>query len=145
MVKEFAIKYKYYIIGFILFLMVLGLVWYYASKYGKNSVAPPIPGDNPNDPLTTEERTQIASLAERLQSDINGIVNPLFRDWAVYNELATSSNRVFVGTYNQYKVLTNRSLKADMQGESYWLDQMPGAQSDIIQLIMDRFAGQKLP
>lgn len=123
----------------IIAVIIVVVVYLYGKKAGKDSTAPDIPGDNPNSPLTETERTKINSITDRLINDIYGFSNAAFRDWPSYQELATSSDRIFVGVWNLYRQKKEVSLKADMQGESYWIDQNPIAETDIIQLIYDRF------
>jgi hypothetical protein len=120
-------------------VIIVVVVYLVGKKAGVNATAPAIPGDNPNNPLTEAERIKINSITDALIADIYSWSNAAFRNWNVYQDLATSSDRVFVGVWNLYKSKKNVSLKTDMQGESYWIDQNPLSETDIIQLIFNRF------
>ncbi|MCW5907311.1 MAG: hypothetical protein KIS94_05595 [Chitinophagales bacterium] len=137
--KDFFAKNWVVIMVVVVVIILLVVTYFYAIQKGKDSTAPAIPGDNPGNPLTDAEKTKVKSITDRLIADIYGLTNPLFRDWPAYNELATSSDKIFVAVCNLYKKEKNVSLKTDMQGESYWLDQAPWGTTDIIQLIFDRF------
>lgn len=143
--KELFKKHYILITVIIIIIVLLVVVFFAGKKYGENSTAPEIPGDNPNNPLTDQEKAAVKSIGDRLQEDIYDWDGGAFRDWDAYNELATASDKIFVAVYNYYKGLTGVSLKVDMQGESYWIDQNPLSQTNIIQLIFNRFAGLKLP
>lgn len=139
--KDFLKAYWKQIAAVLVFIIIIIAVYLYAKKQGANSVAPAIPGDDPNQPLTDAEKAKAKSIGDRLNDDINDWDGGAFRDWDAYNELATSSDRVFVATCNYYKAEYNVGLKQDMQGESYWLDQAPLVNNtDPIQLIYQRMA-----
>lgn len=126
----------------LLILVAIGVVIYFVYRSGKssgvNSVAPDIPGDSTVNPLTNEEKTKILSLVNRLHDDINGITSVAYRDWDTYTEFANSTDRVFVGVFNLYQSKYNVSLKTDMQGESYWIDQNPFTSQSPIETIFNR-------
>lgn len=123
----------------VVFIITLIAVYLYAKKQGANTVAPAIPGDNPNNPLTDAERAKAKSISDRIRADIMDWDGGAFRDWDSYNELATASDRVFFAVINLYQSEYGITLKQDMQDESYWIDQVPliGG-TDIIQLIYNR-------
>lgn len=135
-----TIKKNWIIVAATIVIIILLVVVYFVGKGdGKDTAAPDIPGDNPNDPLTDQEKVKILSIVERLHTDIYDW-NPAYRDWPAYNELVASSNKIFVGVYNLYKQKYSVSLRTDMEGESYWLDQAPLVNNtNPIQLIFDRF------
>lgn len=123
------------------FIIIIIAVYMYARKQGVNSVAPSIPGDDPNAPLTDAEKAKAKSIGDRLNDDINDWDGGAFRDWPAYNDLASASNRVFVATCNYYREQFGVALKQDMQGEWYSLDQAPLVNNtDPIQIIYQRMA-----
>lgn len=129
-------------------IMVAVVIYFYAKGQGKketnDALAPDVPGDSTVQPLTTEEKSKILGLVNRLHDDISGWTSPLYRDWNTYEELASATDRVFVGVYNLYAEKFNISLKQDMDGESYWIDSNPFSSTSAVTQIYDRFKTLKL-
>lgn len=126
---EFIKKYKAPIIIALIVIVALVVFYYWSKAAGKREGIAEVLPDIPKDPSTVtgvdgaensllaEEKMTIKTLADRINTDINDMT-PFWRDSEAYASLASSSDRILVGTYNYYFQQYKTSIIGDIENES---------------------------
>ena len=101
-------------IGLAILIMII-LIY----QYGKNEASieqVPLPKDDPNSPLTEDQKKRVREISQRLYSDMDSyLVSTGFkpRDTEAYNFMITSSDTLVVAVYNDFNNLYFKDRQGD--------------------------------
>lgn len=99
-------------------ILVVALVVYLIYCYGKSKGGfTPVPTDGGTG-ISQADAQHVRETSLRIKQDIYG-VNVWSRDTEVYYTLSEMSDTLFVAVCNDYRTLTGKSLRDDMNGEYY--------------------------
>jgi hypothetical protein len=107
-----------FIIAIIVVVILIGVAVYYSilqkgKLQGRSDAVATIPNPSTNEAYTQDERLAIADYSKRLQTDLH-FYHAVWRDSDLYDKLSKTSDRILIGTSNQFLVDTAKDLLGEI-------------------------------
>jgi hypothetical protein len=96
-------------------LALIVVMYLYASKQAKKKLKEQLPSEYADERYTTEESKKIRYYSSAIIADLDGFT--FTHDLNLYRELLKESDRIFEGVCVDYRRLTGRTLRKDLNDE----------------------------
>lgn len=119
-------------------LSIIGLIlgiYLYSYYKAKKDLAKQTPAEYADEKYTTSESSTIRSISTSIKQDLKGL--NITHNKTLYETYLATSDRIFIGVFNDYARLSGNSLKDDFYGDRFSLRLMT---DNIYNAIMNRFS-----
>lgn len=123
------------IITILIIALIVGIYWYIRKKANDDSKNE-LPSEYADQAFTAAEGKKIRSYAQQIVEDLNGVT--VYHNKDLYEAVFKEEDKIVAGVAVDYKRLTGRSLRQDINDEISFA--FTGPQSDLRKKILSRLS-----